>query len=75
MNLGRQDIAGIVGLTFLFVVGGWSAIDPESWIRYFLKNRIESSPNQAGVRSLVRFIGICLVILSAFGIAATLKTR
>jgi hypothetical protein len=75
MNLSGHDIGGIVGLTFLFAVGAWSAIDPENWIRYFLKNRFESSPNQAGVRSMVRFIGICLMILSALIIAATLKTR
>lgn len=75
MNLSRQDIAGIVGLTFLFAVGAWSAIDPESWIRYFLKDRIEGPPNQASVRSLVRFIGVCLMILSVAIIAAILKTR
>jgi hypothetical protein len=75
MNLSRQDIAGIVGPIFLFAVGAWSAIDPESQIRYFFKDRIEGPPNQANVRSLVRFIGICLMIMSALIIVATLMTR
>jgi hypothetical protein len=75
MNLSREDIAGIVGLSFLFAMGAWSAIDPKSSIRYFLKNKSASSPNQASVRSWARSIGIVLMILSVLTIAATLKTR
>lgn len=65
----------MVGLTLLFAVGAWSAIGPENCVRYFLKNRIDVSPDNTRVKSLVRFIGICLAILAAVCIAATFATR
>jgi hypothetical protein len=55
-------------------VGGWAAIHPESWIRYFLKSRTEVSPYDRHNQFIVRFIGICLAILGGFTILATLKT-
>jgi hypothetical protein len=75
MGLSKEDLAGIAGLLFLFAIGAWSAVNPAGAVRYFLKDRIERSPNQAGVRSFVRFIGICLIVLSAVCITATLKKR
>jgi hypothetical protein len=75
MSFSRGDIAAIVGLSSFLAVGGWAAIRPESWIRYFLKSRIEISSYDRHTRFVVRLIGICLAILGGFMILATLKTQ
>lgn len=74
INLSRADVAAIIGLSSLVVVGGWAAIHPESWIRYFLKSRSEIFPYDRHNKFIVRFIGICLAILGGVTILATLKT-
>jgi hypothetical protein len=75
MNLSRGDLAAIVGLSSFVVVGAWGAIHPESWIRYFLKSRIQISPYDPQTRFIVRFIGICLILLGGFMVFSTLKIR
>jgi hypothetical protein len=75
MNLSRADIAAIIFLSSFVVVGGWAAMYPESWIRYVLKSRPEISPYHRHNQFIVRFIGICLIVLSAVCITATLKKR
>jgi hypothetical protein len=74
MNLSREDIAGIIGLSFLFAMGAWSAIGPKSAIRYFLKKNLLARRTRLTC-DLARVIGIVLMILSVLTIAATLKTR
>jgi hypothetical protein len=75
MNVSREYIVAIIGLAPMLIVGGWAAIDPPGWIRYFLKSKPEISPEDPGNRSVVRFVGICLAILAAFCLVATFKPR
>jgi hypothetical protein len=70
-----KDVAGTIGLLFLLAIGVWGVLNPSGWIRYFLKSRVEISPDDRSVQSLVRFIGIGIVILSALGIVASLSIR
>jgi hypothetical protein len=75
MNPNRGVVPGTVGLIFLFAMSIWAAAWPEGWVRYFLKNRIDISPDDTRLKSMVRFIGICLAILAAVCITATFATR
>ncbi|HEX3586304.1 MAG TPA: hypothetical protein VH024_09930 [Candidatus Angelobacter sp.] len=75
MNPNRGLVSGTVGLMFLFAMGVWAAAQPEGWVRYFLKNKIDVSPDDTRLKSLLRFIGICLAIFAAVCIAATFATR
>lgn len=73
MTISREDMAGIFLLAFLFAMGAWSAINPAGWVRYTFKTRAEIPPNDPNVLFYARFIGILMLLLSAFCIIATLK--